>query len=139
MEETLEELKSSLEDLDNKIVETLNERQSYLNVADDIRIVYNRLKEDKDTMRTYRKNVNLFCDKEYGTFKGNNYKTIYRPQLEALTDSYDIVIEQIDINLDELNKAILSYENKASDCFGIFGTLEKAYNTVKTKIENWIN
>lgn len=139
MEETLEELRTSLNDLDNKINETLNERQGYLDVADEIRIVYDRLKEDKDIMKTYRKEVSSFCDKEYGTFQGNNYKNIYRPKVEELVDSYDIVIEQIDTNLDELNRAILSYENKASDCFGIFGTLEKAYNTVKTKIENWTN
>ena len=116
-----------------------NERQGYLNQADEIQRVYNRLLQDKKTIKGFRKDINSFCNKSYSDFKGNNFKFTYKPAVKDLRDAYDDVIRNIDSNLDALNNKILEYKNEASNCLGPIGMLQSAYNSVKTQIQNWTN
>jgi DNA repair exonuclease SbcCD ATPase subunit len=135
MADTLDDLKRNLQSLANSISSKLNERQGYLDKADEIQKVYDRLARDKKTIKEYRNDIVYFYKESYNEFKGDNYK----PSIQDLRDSYDDVISNIDINLDALNNQILSYKNKASGCLGSLGYMQIAYNSVKTQIQNWTN
>ena len=139
MADTLDDLKRNLQSLANSISSKLNERQGYLDKADEIQRVYDRLARDKKTIKEYRNDIVYFYKESYNEFKGDNYKYTYKPSIQDLRDSYDDVISNIDINLDALNNQILSYKNKASGCLGSLGYMQIAYNSVKTQIQNWTN
>ena len=139
MADTLDDLKRNLRSLANSISSNLNERQGYLDKADEIQKVYDRLARDKKTIKEYRNDIVYFYKESYNEFKGDNYKYTYKPSIQDLRDSYDDVISNIDINLDALNNQILSYKNKASGCLGSLGYMQIAYNSVKTQIQNWTN
>lgn len=139
MADTLDDLKRNLRSLANSISSKLNERQGYLDKADEIQKVYDRLARDKKTIKEYRNDIVYFYKESYDEFKGDNYKYTYKPSIQDLRDSYDDVISNIDINLDALNNQILSYKNKASGCLGSLGYMQIAYNSVKTQIQNWTN
>lgn len=139
MADTLDDLKRNLQSLANSISSKLNERQGYLDKADEIQKVYDRLARDKKTIKEYRNDMVYFYKESYNEFKGDNYKYTYKPSIQDLRDSYDDVISNIDINLDALNNQILSYKNKASGCLGSLGYMQIAYNSVKTQIQNWTN
>ena len=139
MADTLDDLKRNLQILANSISSKLNERQGYLDKADEIQKVYDRLARDKKTIKEYRNDIVYFYKESYNEFKGDNYKYTYKPSIQDLRDSYDDVISNIDINLDALNNQILSYKNKASGCLGSLGYMQIAYNSVKTQIQNWTN
>ena len=123
----------------NSISSKLIERQGYLDKADEIQKVYDRLARDKKTIKEYRNDIVYFYKESYNEFKGDNYKYTYKPSIQDLRDSYDDVISNIDINLDALNNQILSYKNKASGCLESLGYMQIAYNSVKTQIQNWTN
>ena len=114
MADTLDDLKRNLQSVANSISSKLNERQGYLDKADEIQKVYDRLARDKKTIKEYRNDIVYFYKESYNEFKGDNYKYTYKPSIQDLRDSYDDVISNIDINLDALNNQILSYKNKAS-------------------------
>ena len=139
MADTLDDLKRNLRSLANSISSKLNERQGYLDKADEIQKVYDRLARDKKTIKEYRNDIVYFYKESYNEFKGDNYKYTYKPSIQDLRDSYDDVISNIDINLDALKNQILSYKNKASGCLGSLGYMQIAYNSVKTQIQNWTN
>ena len=139
MADTLDDLKRNLQSLANSISSKLNERQGYLDKADEIQKVYDRLARDKKTIKEYRNDIVYFYKESYNEFKGDNYKYTYKPSIQDSRDSYDDVISNIDINLDALNNQILSYKNKASGCLGSLGYMQIAYNSVKTQIQNWTN
>ena len=139
MADTLDDLKRNLQSLANSISSKLNERQGYLDKADEIQKVYDRLARDKKTIKEYRNDIVYFYKESYNEFKGDNYKYTYKPSIQDLRDSYDDVISNIDINLDALNNQILSYKNKASGSLGSMGYMQIAYNSVKTQIQNWTN
>ena len=139
MADTLDDLKRNLQSLANSISSKLNERQGYLDKADEIQKVYDRLARDKKTIKEYRNDIVYFYKESYNEFKGDNYKYTYKPSIQDLRDSYDDVIPNIDINLDALNNQILSYKNKASGSLGSLGYMQIAYNSVKTQIQNWTN
>ena len=139
MADTLDDLKRNLQSLANSISCKLNERLGYLDKADEIQKVYDRLARDKKTIKEYRNDIVYFYKESYNEFKGDNYKYTYKPSIQDLRDSYDDVISNIDINLDALNNQILSYKNKASGCLGSLGYMQIAYNSVKTQIQNWTN
>ena len=139
MADTLDDLKRNLQSLANSISSKLNERQGYLDKADEIQKVYDRLARDKKTIKEYRNDIVYFYKESYNEFKGDNYKYTYKPSIQDLRDSYDDVISNIDINLDALNNQILSYKNKSSWCLGSLGYMQIAYNSVKTQIQNWTN
>lgn len=139
MADTLDDLKRNLQSLANSISSKLNERQGYLDKADEIQKIYDRLARDKKTIKEYRNDIVYFYKESYNEFKGDNYKYTYKPSIQDLRDSYDDVISNIDINLDALNNQILSYKNKASGCLGSLGYMQIAYNSVKTQIQNWTN
>ena len=139
MADTLDDLKRNLRSLANSISSKLNERQGYLDKADEIQKVYDRLARDKKTIKEYRNDIVYFYKESYNEFKGDNYNYTYKPSIQDLRDSYDDVISNIDINLDALNNQILSYKNKASGCLGSLGYMQIAYNSVKTQIQNWTN
>ena len=139
MADTLDDLKRNLQSLANSISSKLNERQGYLDKADEIQKVYDRLARDKKTIKESRNDIVYFYKESYNEFKGDNYKYTYKPSIQDLRDSYDDVLSNIDINLDALNNQILSYKNKASGCLGSLGYMQIAYNSVKTQIQNWTN
>lgn len=102
MADTLDDLKRNLQSLANSISSKLNERQGYLDKADEIQKVYDRLARDKKTIKEYRNDIVYFYKESYNEFKGDNYKYTYKPSIQDLRDSYDDVISNIDINLEHL-------------------------------------
>ena len=135
----VEDLQRNLQNIKASISNKLNERQRYLDKANEIEQVYNRLLRQKQTVKKYQSDINVFCGKDYGDFRGNNFKCKYKPSTQDLKDAYNSVISRIDVNLDALNNKVMEYRNKASNCLGILGSLESAYNSVKTQIQNWTN
>ena len=136
---TLEELQKLLQKIVDSIRAKKNEQQTYLDKANEVQEVYNRLLQDKRTMKEDRNEIKSFYGTSYTDFVGDNYKNKYKPKVKDLLNSYDQVIRLIDRNLDQLNNEILLYKNQASNCWGILGSLQRSYNTVKTKIQNWTN
>ena len=139
MADILDELWSSLEDIKDAITAWANKRQAYLDKADEIKVVYDRLKKDKGTVKGYKKSVKSYSNNNYDDFVGNNFEYKYKPTMTDLLTSYDTVIGNIDTNMDKLNDEILRYKNLASDCLGPLGTLGKAFHSIQTEIENWAN
>ncbi len=61
MADTLDDLKRNLQSLANSISSKLNERQGYLDKADEIqKKVYDRLARDKKTIKEYRNDIVYF-------------------------------------------------------------------------------
>lgn len=139
MADTLEGLKNYANDIKNSITEWTNKRQGYLDKAEEIRVVYERLKGDKDTISGYKKDIKKYAKASFEDFVGNNYQYGHKPKMDDLQSSYDTVIEKIDANLDALNEEKLRQQNLASNCLGPLGELGKAWHTVQTKIQNWTN
>lgn len=135
----IDSLKSSLQSFKNQLVAKQREKQGYLNVAADIGAIYDRMAEDKELIKSYRSSVKTFLKEKIDTFKGNLYSEIYKAQLEALIDDYDLVISNIDTNMDRLNTARAQYENKAYKCNGPIGYLQSSVNSLVHTIENWVN
>ena len=113
-------------------------REHYLEIAEEIKQIYERMSEDKSTVKSYRRFLKTFRNEKYGDFKGTLYKE-YKTKMKVLLENYNIVINNIDTNMDRLNKEIAKYENKAYECDGVIETLRAAINTVTHTIENWIN
>ena len=95
MADTLDDLKRNLQSLANSISSKLNERQGYLDKADEIQKVYDRLARDKKTIKEYRNDIVYFYKESYNEFKGDNYKYTYKPSIQDLRDSYDDVIQTL--------------------------------------------
>ena len=87
MADTLDDLKRNLQSLANSISSKLNERQGYLDKADEIQKVYDRLARDKKTIKEYRNDIVYFYKESYNEFKGDNYKYTYKPSIQDLRDS----------------------------------------------------
>ena len=139
MEETLDDLKRKLKNIASKISDKMNERQNYLDQAAEIQKIYDRMLQDKKTLKKYKSDIRTFYNKSYTDFKGNKFSYTYKPSIQELGNSYDAVISRIDTNLDALNTKKSEYNNKASGCLGPLGSLESSYNYVKTKVQNWTN
>lgn len=139
MGETLEGLKQSLNNLAKQINATVDKRQQYFDRANEIKKIYDRMYQDKETIQSYKKSIDTFYRNSYNDFVGDNFKYIYKVEVKKLLEAYKVVIENIDANLDALNDEKLSYESLAADCLGPLGILESSYYTVKTKIQNWTN
>ncbi|SFI09811.1 hypothetical protein SAMN04487830_12228 [Pseudobutyrivibrio sp. OR37] len=115
------------------------EKQGYLKTAADIKVIYDRMKEDKDAVIGYKKSVKSFIDEEYSTFKGDLFVNTYQAKGNELISAYETVITNIDTNLDRLNNAKCDYENKAYACDPIIGHLEGLINSIITSIQNQLN
>lgn len=139
MSDVLADLNRSLNRIAAGIASKMNERQGYLDKADEVERVYQRLLRDKNQVKGYRDDVRSFSGNTYGGFQGDNFKYKYKPAVQDLADSYDQMIGRIDTNLDALNNKVMEYRNKAAGCLGPLGALESAYHSVKTQIENWTN
>lgn len=135
----LESIKASLRNYRNQLAEKQAEKQKYLNIADDIGAVYERMADAKALIQSYRKSVKTFRLEPFDTFKGNLYSESYKVQLDALIDDYDLVISNIDTNMDRLNTERTQYENKAYMCNGFIGNLQASINSLVNTIENWVN
>lgn len=94
MADTLDDLKRNLQSLANSISSKLNERQGYLDKADEIQKVYDRLARDKKTIKEYRNDIVYFYKESYNEFKGDNYKYTYKPSIQDLRDSYDDMVSK---------------------------------------------
>lgn len=70
MADTLDELQRNLKRLASNIANKNNERQGYLSQADEIQRVYNRLLQDKKTIKGFRKDINFFAINHIVTLKG---------------------------------------------------------------------
>ena len=81
MADTLDELWSSLEDIKDAITAWANKRQAYLDKADEIKVVYDRLKKDKGTVKGYKKSVKSYSNNNYDDFVGNNFEYKYKPTM----------------------------------------------------------
>ena len=103
MEETLDDLKRKLKNIASKISDKMNERQNYLDQAAEIQKIYDRMLQDKKTLKKYKSDIRTFYNKAYTDFKGNKFSYTYKPSIQELGNSYDAVISRIDTNLDALN------------------------------------
>lgn len=87
---------------------------------------------NKDSLTSY-------IDTEYNDWKGKLWSDNYMKDMSALLDSYSVVIQNIDANLDALNLKRTEYLNKAAEQFGILGRAESAINNLRTQIDNFTN
>lgn len=135
----LDAIKASLAEYRRQLAAKQAEKEGYFNKAKEIEAVYDRLKNDKDLIESYRKSVKTFKKEDYDTFKGYQFSESYMTKMDALIDDYDLVIKNIDTNLDRLNNEITRYENLGYQCNGIIGSLQSAANSLVNKIQNWVN
>ena len=87
---------------------------------------------NKDSLTSY-------IDTEYNDWKGKLWSDNYMKDMSALLDSYSVVIQNIDANLDALNLKRTEYLNKAAEQFGILGRAESAINNLRTQNDNFTN
>ena len=87
---------------------------------------------NKDSLTSY-------IDTEYNDWKGKLWSDNYMKDMSALLDSYSVVIQNIDANLEALNLKRTEYLNKAAEQFGILGRAESAINNLRTQIDNFTN
>lgn len=73
MEETLDDLKRKLKNIASKISDKMNERQNYLDQAAEIQKIYDRMLQDKKTLKKYKSDIRTFYNKAYTDFKGNKF------------------------------------------------------------------
>lgn len=135
----LNSLNASLNSFRNQLAAKKAEKQRYLDTAADIKVVYDRMAEDKKLIKEYRNAVQRFLKERFDTFKGDLYKESYKTKLSELLSDYDTVIGNIDTNMDRLNTARAQYENKAYACNGVIGYLQSSVNSLIHTIENWVN
>lgn len=60
MEETLDDLKRKLKNIASKISDKMNERQNYLDQAAEIQKIYDRMLQDKKTLKKYKSDIRTF-------------------------------------------------------------------------------
>lgn len=60
MEETLDDLKRKLKNIASKISDKMNERQNYLDQAAEIQKIYDRMLQDKKTLKKYKSDIRDF-------------------------------------------------------------------------------
>ncbi len=137
--ETLEDFKNAFDSYKRQLAAKLAERRKYMNIANEIGAVYDRMADDKKAMKEYRNGLKSFANEPYDTFRGKLYLESYKVSTKALAKDYDVVIGNIDTNMDRLNLARCKYENMAYECDGVIGWLETQINTVSHTIQNWIN
>lgn len=135
----LESLRASLRSLKQQLANKRAEKQRYLGIASDIDAIYDRMAQDKRTVKGYRDSLNTFYKEKFVQFKGKLYSSSYKTQVKSILDSYDTVIGNLDTNMDRLNTLKASYENKAYQCNGPIGYLQSSVNSVAHTIENWFN
>lgn len=135
----LESLKTSLSSKRQQLAAKKAEKQRYLGMASDVRAVYNRMAEDKKTIKGYRDSVKTFAKEKFTTFKGKLYSDTYKSRTDTLIANYNTVISNLDTNMDRLNTVVAQYENKAYQCNGLIGYLESSINSLVHTIENWVN
>lgn len=137
--EDLDSVKVSLNSFKRQLAAKKAEKQGYLNTANAIKAVYDRMAEDKELIKGYRSSLKTFLREKFDTFKGNLYTESYKAQMEALISDYDVVIGNIDTNMDRLNTARAQYENKAYKCNGPIGYLQSMVNSLAHTVQNWFN
>lgn len=135
----LTSIQAALNNCINQLANKQKEKQGYFNMAAEIGEVYERLVDDKKIIKVYRDSVKTFLNENYGTFNGNLHSEVYKVQLKSLINEYNVVINNIDINMDRLNTLRAQYENKAYSCDGVIGYLESSINTLTHTIQNWVN
>lgn len=116
-----------------------DERSAYMAKAQKIGRIYDRLAENKQVVREKRDALSRFKREEYAWFTGKLYQDAYQPSVEGAVQSYEELIQRIDQNLDMLNDERRRYENKAYECDGMIGVLERGINYLGRSIQNLIN
>lgn len=114
-------------------------RASYMAMAREIGEAYDRVARCKAAAKEKRNALKSFSQKKYGSFKGNLYTKSYLGKMSPLLDSYDQLVERMDRNLDALNDARRRYENRAYECDGMIGLLERGINTLYRSMQNLVN
>ena len=135
----LDSVKSSLRSYRNQLAAKKAEKQGYLDTAAAIDEIYDRMAEDKKTIKSYRSSLKDFAKEKFDTFKGNVHSSIYKTSIEDLISHYDTVIDRLDTNMDRLNTLKGQYENKAYKCNGPIGYLQSTVNSLVHTIQNWVN
>lgn len=113
--------------------------ESYRQEAKKIKKIYDELLEKKADMINNKDSLTSYIDTEYNDWKGKLWSDNYMKDMSALLDSYSVVIQNIDANLDALNLKRTEYLNKAAEQFGILGRAESAINNLRTQIDNFTN
>jgi prefoldin subunit 5 len=115
------------------------EKQQYQDTAETIRLVYNQLKEKKETIKVLQSDLTNFSRKSFDDFQGRLFEETYQPKLAEVITSYQHIIYRIDMNMDDLNWKITEYENKVLDCNAVITVMKVTINSLKTQIENFFN
>lgn len=135
----LDNLRQSWNNLCKQLSAKRRQRQEYMQTAEEIGRIYDRMKRDKDMVKEYRNGVEALYKTRYDGFRGFQYDNVYKTELRNLLAEYKAVIDAIDHNLDNLNNARRQFENKGYQCDWIIGSLESAANSVYRQIQNWFN
>ena len=82
MEETLDDLKRKLKNIASKISDKMNERQNYLDQAAEIQKIYDRMLQEKKTVKKDKIDIRTFYNKAYADFKDNKFSYTYKPSIQ---------------------------------------------------------
>ena len=137
--EDLDAMKALVRTYRNQLKTKQNQKQKYLDKANEIKAVYDRLATDKKAVIDYKNNLQIFIKEKFDTFKGKQYSLSYLVGMSDLLHQYETTIERIDTNMDRLNDEKTKYQNLANNLDGPIGRLKSLINTLTNKIVNWIN
>lgn len=138
-QDQIDECNRQLRQKKRELGQLQDERSSYMAEARKIGEIYDRLAENKRVVREKRDALNHFKRDEYTWFTGKLYQNSYQPSVAAVVQSYDGLIRRIDQNLDMLNDERRRYENKAYECDGMIGVLERGINYLGRSLQNLVN
>lgn len=139
VQETYESVKKQVEKAQFEYMIKVQQRQNFMDKADEMRRVYDKLAEDKRNVEGQRNIICQVRDNRFEDFKGDVYNNRYLTQLDNIINSYNRVINGIDANMDALNWKIAEVQNEAYSLDGPLGFLEKGINRLNTRLENWVN
>lgn len=133
-----QDINSRIREKENKLKALRNEVSGYQQKIHEIEKIYQRLSNDKKTAKTYRDEIKDLRKHDFSKFDGDLHKQ-YKEKMSELRDAYDKVIDNIDTNMDRLNREKARYENKIYNLAGPIGNLVSGINSLKHEAENMFN
>lgn len=137
--EKAEEIKKQIDSKQFEIGMRMAKRQEYMENADRMREVYDKLADDKQDTIGQKDIMFRVRDTEMSEFKGDVHNNRYAPQIDNIINALERVISGIDANMDALNTRIAEEQNKAYAMDGLIGQLEQGINGLNNKLWNDVN
>lgn len=123
----------------NELARQQEQQRSLMGRAQEIGRIYDQMAREKKLLREKRDQFKAFHKDRHDRFRGNVCDKRYKSRTVKVLDGYDRLLNQVDENLDALNRERMRCENSANDCMGVIGTLKSGINYLYRTIQNMVN